>query len=242
MEAGKLVDVLADLLADAVDASTASSHSRELFTEDSIELLRDLTGLLEVLEDVHHVLGLVKELVGVSEIPPDYGQLVLNLLARPVELLLPAIEHLDTRLDVGDSLGWFHVLLEDGPDIDPLSHLLADLIGDGLKDVLKLLNIVVDMSGDRPDELEAVEKRLHGLSDRLELALRDDFELALQGLEELDEVLGLGRLLHELLILGLVGLDGVRVGAVLVAQQLQDFLNCGHLQLLEQSVERRRAI
>jgi hypothetical protein len=30
----------------------------------------------------------------------------------------------------------------------------------------------------------------------------------------------LGRLLHELLILGLVGLDSVRVGAVLVAQQL----------------------
>ena len=163
---------------------------------------------------------LVKELVGVGEVPPDNGQLVLNLLACPVELLLPAIEHLNTGLDVGDSLGRFHILLEDCPDVDPLSHLLANLIRDSLKDVLKLLNVVVDVSRDRPDELEAVQERLHGLSDRLQLALGDDFELALQGLEELDEVLGLGRLLHELLILGLVGLDSVRVGAVLVAQQL----------------------
>ena len=66
--------------------------------------------------------------------------------------------------------------------------------------MLELLDVVIDVTRDGPDELETVQQRFHSLSDRLQLAFRDDFELTLQGLKELDEVLGLGLSLLELLV------------------------------------------
>lgn len=109
--------------------------------------------------------------------------------------------------------------------------------------MLKLVNVVVDVAGNGPDELEAVEEGLRGVSDGLEVALGDDLELALEGLQELHKVLGLGLVLHEGLLLGLVLLQNHRVSVLVVlgAEKLDDFLDLGHLELLVEGVEGRRA-
>lgn len=103
--------------------------------------------------------------------------------------------------------------------------------------MLKLVNVVVDVAGDGPDELEAVEEGLRGIGDGLEVALGNDLELALEGLQEFDKVFGLGLLLHEFLVLAIVLLQNYGVLVVLVAEKLEDFLDLGHLELLEEGVE-----
>ena len=45
--------------------------------------------------------------------------------------------------------------------------------------MLELLDICINVTRNGPDELETIEKRLHGISDSLQIALRDHFELAL---------------------------------------------------------------
>ena len=108
--------------------------------------------------------------------------------------------------------------------------------------MLELLDVVVDVTRDGPDQLESIEERLHRLSDGLEVAVRDDLELAVQGVQEFDEVLGLSLLLHEALLLLVVLLDHVGVLVLRVAQELVDLLHGGHLELLVQRVERGGAV
>ena len=230
--------MVGDLLADTVDGGATARHRGQLVAEDGRELPRDAACLLEVLKDKHHVLGLLEELPRVVKVPSRDGELVLDRLTRAEELGLPALEHLDTGPDVSDSVGG-PLLGEDGADVDLVPDLLADLVGDGLKDVLELLDIVVDVARDGPDELQSVKERPHSLGDGLQLTFRDDLELALEGLEELHEVLGLGLSLLELLVGCRVLVKDVVVLVVLVAQELEDLPHCWHLELLVQSVEGR---
>lgn len=168
-----------------------------------MELLDDAACVLQVVEDFDHVQGFLEDLLLVGEVPSDNGELVLDLLAGASELGVPALQDLDASLDVGDGLLGL-LLGEDGLDVDFVAHFLADLIRDSLKDVLKLLDVVVNVAGNGPDELEAVQQGLHGLCDGLEVALGDDLELALERGQELDEVFGLGLLFDESLRLRVV--------------------------------------
>ena len=121
-----------------------------------MELLDDAACVLQVVEDFDHVQGFLEDLLLVGEVPPDNGELVLDLLAGASELGVPALQDLDACLDVGDGLLGL-LLGEDGLDVDLVAHFLADLIRDSLKDVLKLLDVVVNVAGNGPDELEAVQ-------------------------------------------------------------------------------------
>ncbi len=103
--------------------------------------------------------------------------------------------------------------------------------------MLELLNIVVDVTRDGPDELKAFKERLHGLSDLFEGSVGDDFELALERGEELDEVLGLCLLLDEALRLLVVLLKDGGVSAVLVGEQIDDLFDLGESKLLAEGVE-----
>jgi hypothetical protein len=47
------------------------------------------------------------------------------------------------------------------------------------------------VSGDSPDKFQTIQKRREGLLNLLQSARTEVLELALKGLEELDEVLGL---------------------------------------------------
>ena len=135
-----------------------------------MELLDDAACVFQVVEDLDHVQGLLENLLLVGEVPSDNGELVLNLLAGATELGVPALQDLDAGLDIGDGL--LRLLLgEDGLDVNFVAHFLADLIRDSLEDVLKLLDIVVNVAGNGPNELEAVQEGLHGLCDGLEVAL-----------------------------------------------------------------------
>lgn len=140
------------LLTNVVNADTAASDSSELFAENSVELLGNDAGLLEVLKDNNHVDGLVEELLKLGEVPSGDGQLVFDLRASPGELRFPALKDLGTSLDVSNCLGRFDGLFENSPDIDLQPDLLADLIRDSLQDVLKLFDVVVDVAGNSPDK------------------------------------------------------------------------------------------
>ena len=132
MEASELVHVIRHFLTNVVDAYTTTSDGSKLFAEDSVELLGNLASLFEIFKDEDHVIGLIKELLDLGEIPPDNGQLVLNLLLSPFKLRLPAIKNLDASLNVSDGLSGLNGLLENGPDVNLEPDLLADLIRDGL--------------------------------------------------------------------------------------------------------------
>ena len=106
--------------------------------------------------------------------------------------------------------------------------------------MLKLLNVAIDVSGNGPDELEAVKKRLHGVRDRLKVTFRDHLKLAVERLQVLNEVLGLSLVLHEALVLSLVLLGHVLIRVVLVVKEVKDALDLRHLELLVERVERGR--
>ena len=93
--------------------------------------------------------------------------------------------------------------------------------------MLKGVRVVVDVLRDGPDEAEAVEEGLHSVRDRLQLALRDDFELALERLQELYEVLRLRLLLEEGLVRVVELRQRVAELVVLVAEELEDLLGLG---------------
>jgi len=148
------------------------------------------------------------------------------------ELFLPFLEDAFALLNDVDSLKW--LLLEDLGDIDLGLDLLADLVGDALKDVLHLGLVLVDVSGDGPDQLEAGEKGGKSLLDHSEVTVSDVLELTFQGGEELDEVLGLSVVLLELGVLRVEVLQAVTVCLLLVGcHDLQDSLDWRQIQLLE---------
>ena len=94
------------------------------------------------------------------------------------------------------------------------------------------------MLGDSPDQLETIQQGRHGLSDALQLAIGDVLELALQSLEELHEVLGLGLQLHKVLELTLVLLQGATLLPISeMSEDANDPPDIGHVELLEEGVE-----
>ena len=217
-EVGEFHNLLGDLFTDVVNVGSAASDGGQFIAENGIELFSDLARRFQVLEDPNHVCRLLEQLVNVVEIPSRDSQLVLDLLLGSLKLYVPAVEHQDARLDVSNCICWL-LLRENGANVDLVSHFLANFVGNGLQNVLKLLNVVfvVNVAGNGPDELESIKEGPHGLSDRLELALGDDFELSLQGLKEFDEVLGLSLALHEVLLGNVILVDNVGELVVLAA-------------------------
>ena len=187
------------------------------------------------------MLGLLEDLLLVREVPAADVGIGLNRRAGADEFVVPLVEHLDAGLDVLDRL--LRLLLgEDRLDVDLFAHHLADLVRDGLKNVLELIDVDIDMAGDRPDQLEAVIQRLHRLSDGLQDTLGDDLELTLKCSQELYEVLSHGLVLLEVLAFSVILIDDVCVLSVLGLEQGEDFLNSRQVELLTQCVEGGRAV
>ena len=93
------------------------------------------------------------------EIPSWNRQLVLDRRLGPEKLVVPAVKHLNTSLNVCNCISWLF-LREDGANVDLVSHFLANFVGNGLQNVLKLLNVVfvVNVAGNGPDELESIKE------------------------------------------------------------------------------------
>ena len=79
---------------------------------------------------------------------------------------------------------------------------------------------MIDVTGNGPNELEAIQEGLHSLSDCLQVALGDDFELSIKSGEELHKVLGLSMLLAKLLVRSLEALNRVGVLGIIVFENL----------------------
>ena len=92
-----------------------------------MELFDHAARSLEVVQDFNHVLRLLEDRLLVGEFPSHDGQLVLNVLLRAAKLCVPAIQNLDTSLDVRDSLLGL-LLGEDGFDVDFVAHFLTNLV------------------------------------------------------------------------------------------------------------------
>jgi len=120
--------VLAHFFTNLIDICAATCHGSKLIAQNCIELLGDLARLLQVFQHIHHVSRLVKELVGIGEIPSYDCQFILNLLTRPIEFVLPFFKHLNSGRNVSNCLCGIHILLEDGLDVDLLPHFLANLV------------------------------------------------------------------------------------------------------------------
>ena len=148
--------LLEDLIADSIDLIGAASDGLQVVAENGKELLLDDARVLDVLEDVHHMLRLGKNLSNLGEVPPGDGGLTLDVCLGAVELGPPFVEALDSSVNVVDGGIW--LLLEDGSDVDLVTHLLADLRGDGVQDVLEHLLIVVNVTRNGPNELESIEE------------------------------------------------------------------------------------
>jgi hypothetical protein len=76
------------------------------------------------------------------------------------------------------------------------------------------------VSGDRPDQLQAIQERRKGLLNDRKLTSRDVFELALKGGKELDEVLSLCVKLLEGRVLDLEELHAPAIGTGLLVLSL----------------------
>lgn len=206
------------MLADGIDCIRAASDSLQVIAENGKELLLDDARVLDVPEDGGHVPGLSEDFPDLGKVPSRDGGLALNVHLGAVELRPPLIETLDASVNVGNRGVW--LLLEDRSDVDLVAHLLTDLRRDGVQDVFELVLVVVYVTRDGPDELEAIQERRHGLGDGLQVSLRDVLELAVKGGEELHEVLGLGVLLAEILVGRFEAFDGVGVLGVFVLKDL----------------------
>ena len=116
-------------------------------------------------------------------------------------LTQPFVQHSNTLVDYGDSLIGF--LSENALYIDLAADFVADLIRDTIEQILHFLISLVNMAGDGPNKLKAIEKRGKGLLNDWKLATGKVFKLPLQSSEELHEVLSLGMLFLEISILTL---------------------------------------
>lgn len=149
----------------------------------------DDAGLLDILKDLLHVDRLTEDLLCLAEVPSLDGLLSLNVSLGGIKLILPFFKDGLTLLDDLNGLLW--LLLEDAGDLNLGFDFVADLVGDGLQDIFKLVLGLVDVSRNGPDELETSKERWEGLLNDCEFTSVNVLELAVKGAQELYEVLGL---------------------------------------------------
>ena len=113
-------------------------------------------GLLNILEDLLHVDWLTEDLLCLAEVPPLDGLLLLDVSLGVIELFLPSLEDGLALLDDLDGILW--LLSEDSLDLNLSLDFVADLVGDGLQDIFKLVLGLIDVSRDGPDELKTSKK------------------------------------------------------------------------------------
>jgi len=118
--------------------------------------LVDDAGLLDILKDLLHVDWLTEDLLCFTEVPSLDGLLSLNVSLGRIELILPLLKHGLTLLNDLNGILW--LLSEDSLDFNLSFDFVADLIGDGLQDIFKLVLGLIDVSRDGPDELKTGEK------------------------------------------------------------------------------------
>jgi hypothetical protein len=100
--------------------------------------------------------GLFKDFLLSGEIPSLNSLLLLDVSFSSVVLFFPFSEDGVTLLD--DLDGIIRLLLEDLGDINLSLHFVTNLIGNGLKDVFKLKVILVNVSGNGPNEFQTGQK------------------------------------------------------------------------------------
>jgi hypothetical protein len=232
----ELLDLLLNLLSLSINGVSITSDSLKIWTKDGIELLSDNASLLEILEDLSHVDRLLEDLLLAGKVPSLDSLLLLNVSLGSIVLLLPLLEDGVTLLDDLDGNLW--LLLEDLGDINLGLNLVTDLVGDGLKDVLHLGLVLVDVSGDGPDQLQTGQEGWESLLDSLELTKVDVLELAVKRVQEFHKVLRLSMLLLEGGVSLVVVVQVVAIWFLVVhLHHIDDFLNLRHVQLLVQGVE-----
>lgn len=116
----------------------------------------DDAGLLDILKDLLHVDWLTEDLLCLTEVPSLDGLLGLDVSLGGIEIILPALKDGLTLLDDLDGILW--LLSEDSLDFNLTFDFVADLVGDGLQDVFKLVLGLIDVSRDGPDELKTGKK------------------------------------------------------------------------------------
>lgn len=99
---------------------------------------------------------MTEDLLCLAEVPSLDGLLGLNVSLGGIKLILPLFKDGLTLLDDLDGILW--LLLEDSRDLNLRFNFVADLVGDGLQDVFKLVFGLIDVSRDGPDELETSKK------------------------------------------------------------------------------------
>jgi len=171
-----------------------------------------------------------------GKVPSFDSLLLLNVSLGSIVLLFPLLEDGVTLLDNLDGNLW--LLLEDLSDINLGLNLVTYLIGDGLKDVLHFCLILVDVSGDGPDQLQTGQEGWKSLLDSLELTEVNVLELAIKCVQEFHKVLCLSVLLLEGGVSLVVVVQVVAIWFLVVhLHHVDDFLDLRHVQLLIQGVE-----
>ena len=113
----------------------------------------------------------------------------MSLLVAGIEAVFPALKDGLTLFNDPDGILW--LLSEDSLDFNLSFDFAADLVGDGLQDILKLVLGLIDVSRDGPDELKTGKKWRKCLFNDSKLTSVDVLELAVKSTQELYEVLGL---------------------------------------------------
>lgn len=243
------VNIVLDTVGKFVDLVAAARDGLEIFVENGLEVLDCLTYLPDVLTDLLDVLRLLENFLGLGELPAQDCGFAFDVQTHCVKRRDPVLQHADGLVDFSDRLLNAVFGLEDGPDVDFVANFLADFVADGLNDVLEVLVLiwVADVSADGPDQLESVQQRLQSVLDLLKLAFVDVLELALKREQELDEVLGDGVLLLEVLFLlpECLHVVFILILGLFVGQFIQDgchLLDLWHVELLVQRVVLRRSL
>lgn len=156
VESFKLAYLVLHTVRDGIDWVTGAGNCFEVVTKNGEEFLEHNAGSVEVAKDKQHVLRSDKDVLDVGKIPSADCDLGLNVHLGLVKLVLPLFEHRDTLLDHCDRFVWW--LLENNLQLDVGADLGADLVGDGLENLLEFSVGLVDVTRDRPDQLEAVQE------------------------------------------------------------------------------------
>lgn len=164
------VDLLVDLLGTA-------SNLFEIWTKNGKEFLNDGLGLAEVFKYLYHVDWSSEDFLLALEVPFLDCLLVLDVLPGVVVFLFPLLEHFDGLLDHFKGIFW-SLHLEDLRDVDLSLYFVADFVGDTGQNLLELVLLSVDVSGDGPNQLEAGKERRECLIDKLQVTLLDVAELS----------------------------------------------------------------
>jgi hypothetical protein len=114
------------------------------------------------------VAGLDKDFLGLAEIPAINCSLELNLHLSIIEVLLPLIKDIDTLIN--GSYGLILLGSKDASDVDLAADLVANFIRDAFKKVFHLIQVLADVTGDGPNELQAIKERRKSLFNDCELS------------------------------------------------------------------------